>query len=305
MGNERDIRERTVEINIAGDPATRPFHGDPKDDALHFSPLRMILPDAPRLMEFTNWDVFEGTLLAVVVQEGDKFSMIGSAVLVAPGVAFGAVHVLKEEHEALKTGAMKAACIGFTGHGSMCWEILHNTRVLNSDLCILGLRFVSGLPPDRIFKCAFLTTRLPAVGERLVIAGFRGGANEFIVTPDGKLEITATPLLTSGTVLKMLPTTQGTLVEIDCPLLGGMSGGPVYDTEGRLIGVSRSEWNLTSTYASPMWPALAHPFSGGWPPMLSAPNHRLIDYWPIERADALKLEPNGDGTSTLTYKPWT
>jgi Trypsin-like peptidase domain len=309
---------RAAQINatVTGDPRFEPYDGNPLDDGLNFRRVFLNLQSAPRSIEVTNWDLFEGTVLSVIFSTKLEHRVLGSAVMVAPGVALTATHVIDDHVSKLEAGTMSGALFGITSRGGVAWKITHRTEVPNSDLCILGLQYVVALPADRVFRLAYLTTRTPMLGERLIVAGFRAGANTFPTDVErNQIVLSGALLICSGDVIDVYPKGRDRVlapwpcVTINCPAWGGMSGGPVFDMQGRLVGlISRSMETFdepSPTLSMLLWPALVTRFAGGWP--FRHDGKCLLEVQPpIERPDAFKFvrdEPNK--RFEVTYSPWT
>ena len=99
---------------------------------------------------------------------------------------------------------------------------------------------------------------MPKIGERLWAVGYREVVN------DGTPQIGA--FVTSGLVTEQFSSGRGSYingacVEVAMKSLGGMSGGPVFNEEGRVVGVISTclegqEDNLGPTYVTLIWPSL-------------------------------------------------
>jgi hypothetical protein len=95
---------------------------------------------------------------------------------------------------------------------------------------------------------------LPLIGDRLWAFGYRHGD-----LVDGAAHIA--PIVTSGVVTGCFPDGRGErmpsiCVEVAMNSVGGMSGGPVVDHEGWLVGIVSSSLNDGPTYITLMWDAL-------------------------------------------------
>ena len=309
-------KARDVSAKITGDPAFEPYFGDPKDDGLTFARVYVNLQTAPRSIDVTNWELFDGILLTVMISSKEEHLLLGSAIIVAPGVALTASHTFAGYEDKLKAGEMEASCFGITRHGGVNWKVEYITAVRDSDMSILGLRYMVALPPDRKFNLAYVTTRTPAMGERLVVAGFRASEKSFPADAARKnVNVAGSLLICSGTVIGLHPKGRDRVlapypcVEIDCPMWGGMSGGPVFDMQGRLVGLNSRSWETpdepSPMVASLMWPAMIQRFDGGWP--FSHSQKRLIETQPrIERPDALAFSQTKENSVIeWVYTVWT
>ena len=98
-------------------------------------------------------------------------------------------------------------------------------------------------------------------------------------------------------------------LEVKCVTRGGMSGGPVFDSNGLLIGVHSSgfqdDW---PSYITLIWPALAHRLIGGWPTGFMKTSQALVEMDPricsIDDRSAISFVQQDDGRITIAYKSW-
>ena len=225
-----------------------------------------------------NWESLEGTLLSLTFSDLKFHRIEGSAVIVAPGIALCASHVVEPRLEALLTGTEAPYCFGITSAGLQIWKVLKVNVVPGSDLTVLGLELASELESGATLYRSTITTRVPEVGERVTIYGFRAGQDEFERTADPNVRFSASVLVCAGEVAQhyldgrdrvMLP---WPTLEIACPSWGGMSGGPVFDSTGKVLGLLSSSLSTNEndgpSYVSLLHPALTTRFEGGWPASL-------------------------------------
>lgn len=242
-------------------------------DYLHFAPVKAKnLSEAP-LSRLETPGRLKGIVLSVHLTSGDSHRVQGCAVMVAPGVALCASHVFQGDIDRLLAGELNVLCVGTADHGNELWNIRHVTFVPNTDVCILSLSLVDGLPPNRTFHQASVTTRVPRSGERLFVVAFKAEDEDCIQWKPGQ-KIRTNILACAGKVTQhflcgrdrhMMP---GACIEVDFDSWGGMSGGPVFDEEGWLIGVLSSSMasgeDSSPSFVSLAMAALAYPFKGGW-----------------------------------------
>jgi Trypsin-like peptidase domain len=295
------------------------FRGSSESDAgpLHFEGIRL-LGAVPRVGGLANWQIYQGIVLALVFSTGARHQVLGSAVLVGPGVALGADHTVREWIPRMNAGETALLAIGITGHGLVIWHVVHGVCIEGTDISIMRLQLASTVPPTRKFYVATLTTRLPAIGEQMVTAGFVASHEVFEQRLADTLELSGGIRVSSGPVMQHFPQRRDTVtakypcLEIDSPLYGGMSGGPVFDQHGGLVALgSRSPELGAGEEPSPMiagliWPCLGQPFSASHNP--SGPMTSLLEmagrYAFLERADAVTVERAESGWTTY-YAPWT
>jgi hypothetical protein len=304
-----------VKSCVIFDPTTTHKDGD----TLQFEFLARQIVNPTRFQSVNNWDYFEGAVLAVTFRNKTHAAILGSAVLVAPGVALSAAHVVQEHEAALRSGDVTLACVGIASHGAQPWQVDNITYFAGTDICLFALRYIAAYPPSRTFYQASITTRLPAVGEPLSMVGFKADSDYFERGDDLGLQM----LLSSGKVTASYPQGRGTnfkpwpQVQVDCPLPGGMSGGPVFDPRGCLVGISSASWEFgEDEEPAPAFPALIWPILGQPFPVLgllqkllrTQESKSLLDLnsrglCRIERPDAIQLSQHGTILRTA-YQPW-
>lgn len=244
--------------------------------------------EAPLAAWSNNGTGFDGLLLTLSFSDGAAYSMEGSAVLVAPGIALCARHVIEPRLTDIESGALTVKAIGlFRGHLFMqYWHVKEVTSAsgAGADICILGLELASALRTDIPFRQAMISTRIPRLGEELTLCGFKPHVD---VVPNGSALVggfivckgVVTARYPSGRDRVMLPCP---VVEVECPAYGAMSGGPVFDSAGLLVGLVSTSFDDSTgsgpAYVSLLYPALTRPFRGGWPTgLIKIQPARLLD----------------------------
>ena len=129
----------------------------------------------------------------------------GSAVLIAPGRLLTACHVTR------RAGSIKV------GRDELKWTAYPVATDVEHDLCILAVPELSAAVPAEIGP-----TETLRLSDRVTAAGYRRG---------GKLDI-------SHGEIKGLHAQDGAFVlQVSAPFEHGESGGGLFDTAGRLIGI--------------------------------------------------------------------
>lgn len=129
-------------------------------ESLRFCPTRFTW-DGRHGDAAINVKDLEGVLLAIHLIASGVHRIEGSAVMVAPGIALCASHVVMPHVDALEEGATMAVCSTETSDQRQAWRVTRISPVPQSDVCVLSLRLVRGLPADRTFFQASVTTRHP------------------------------------------------------------------------------------------------------------------------------------------------
>jgi Trypsin-like peptidase domain len=298
---------------IVEDPAKSAVNGR----RMEFSYKTVATMSTVPIGNMMEWHSFEGILLALMFKEEKVCKIEGSGVLVGPGIAIVAKHVLDPYFIKMGEGKSIPYCFGLTSNGMQIWKVNEIACVSHqNDLAILTMTYCAELPPANHFNLAKISTRLAKLGETLFFAGFRalGGAFEF--GKEFSSPLTGDVFLSTGIVTQQFPNGRGGLlpgpcIEIDCPALGGMSGGPVFDADGLLVGILSTSYEGDGpSYATLIWPCLPTKFKGGWPNSLFAQTKSLLDLQKqnccfIDKPEALDTSTlNADGLGDYFYKPW-
>ncbi|WP_018972988.1 S1 family peptidase [Rudaea cellulosilytica] len=308
--------KKQVVGRVVNDPAANPKEGD----TLGFQPISVTLLPKNATVVMENIDAFDGAVLSFHFADADEHNVEGSAIIVAPGIALTAKHVIKSHLDRLMKGERHAMCIGIAKSGMNVWTVKKMTILTDVDIVILGLELNSAMPPERTFRQAIVSTRLPKIGDRLQIVGFRANsATRSMNNGERGYGVDAMLLVSAGVVKERYP--QGRdkamlpwpVLEVDCPSWGGMSGGPVFDEGGHLIGLLCSSLELEDgdgvSYVSLLWQALTAKFEGGWPAQAFEGKRTLLELapqiCPIVRPEAISYTLDElTGRVTTHYTPW-
>lgn len=287
-------------------------------ESLEFAFPPIVLDFIGKINWVDNWEYFNGALLTTNIIDHNNHRVCGSAVMIAPGIAITATHVIEPWIDAISSAKFCVSLAGISPHGLELWDVKKMTLVSGTDISIASLQYRSNLPPDNRFHLTPITTRLPAIGEILTICGFRAGSEEYGVIGGIQSSVEANLWICQGQVKERYP--QGRdkfmmpwpVLEVDCPTQGGMSGGAVYDKYGLLVGILCSsmehENNEGTSYISLIWPALASSVEPLWPPGLikgPVPLLELDKFISIDRPNAIRITYNEDSSEkSVYYSSW-
>jgi len=244
-----------------------------------------------RAQDVRNPEVFEGALLAIIVLDDDQRQVVGTAFLVAPGLAISAFHVFSADIDDILRSNKRVYCFGLRSGQATLWDIRHINYTEDSDIAYLSLIPRSGLHEDRTFFQFPLTTRTPKVGEELHIVGYTSGSLDDPIEDAIHFKL----MSAVGIVSKVYPHQRDSVlmpfptIEILCGSIGGMSGGVAMDESGHVCGViSRGlsdDDKIGPTYASWLVAALGREVKVAWPPSLFDSPQRVVG---IERLIAIQ-----------------
>ena len=189
----------------------------------------------------TNWDFFQGALLAIGVRRAGSQEICGSGFMVAPGLALSATHVLRGHLDEIMAGSVFAFCVGIRTTGLDLWKIRSVSLTNEDDLAYLSLELMSAIDLAWRFSCLGVTTRCPTPSEAVTIFGFR--FEQPSVAADGSVTFWGDLFAAAGAVRAVYPerSVYGPVsypsIEIACGSLGGMSGGVLLDRHGLAMGL--------------------------------------------------------------------
>ena len=304
---------KRAEVTITEDPAT----SAPVGSRLFFEAQHITHRFEANAVWLKDWDSFDGLLLSINFADSTSHRIEGSGVLVAPGIALCATHVIKPNIEAIMQGVVGCVALAICKGYTLVWRIKKITFVPNSDLTILGMSLASPLPAHSKFNMAAISTRTPKPGESLLLTGFRASAYSFPVGNQNEnkfMEYSGNVLACNGPVTKIYATARDIsmlpwpTIEVDCPSFGAMSGGPVFDCFGKLVGLLSSSYDTGPSYISMVWPALVTDFEGGWPESVFVGKRSMIQIEPmlcsIDKREALTIQYDETGRY-VTYRQWS
>jgi len=197
-----------------------------------------------------------GDAVVAIAQLNDsETTILGSGVMIGPGLLITATHVLDEFPRA----GPPPAFLTFLPGAARAWlphdrstasgpSSFGEDREKISDLTLLSCTLNSDAHERYPLTLAPLKVGLPLVGERLWAFGYRhGGIGNGISS--------VTPLVTSGTITAAFPHGRGermpaSCIEVEMDTKGGMSGGPVVNADGDLVGIVSSSIEGGPTYVT-------------------------------------------------------
>lgn len=199
--------------------------------------------------------------------------------MIGPGLLLTATHVLEEFP---RSGA-PPLFITFLPEGARAWlatdviassgpSAIAEDRKIKSDLTLVGCTLNSDAYANYPLTLAPLQISLPLIGERLWAFGFRH--------TDASGAAGVTPLVASGLVTAAFPHGRGErmpapCVEVAMDTWGGMSGGPVANSDGYVIGIVSSSFDGGPSYVTLIWDVLRNSVKSTWPALSHRANGQI------------------------------
>jgi hypothetical protein len=234
------------------------------------------------------------SLVAVAKLFDDRMVVLGSGVMVGPGFLITATHVL-DEFSKEDPGPL---FLTFLPHGTRAWlptatsaasgqSAFDVNRKIVSDVSLVSCTLNSAAHEKFPLTLSSLKVEVPLVGSRVWAFGYREGNLEGDVS-------NITPLVSSGRVTAVFPHGRGerqpaSCIEVEMEALGGMSGGPVLNEDGDLIGIVSSSFDGGPTYVSVIWEALRLSVESKLPFLDGRGAVRLFD---LQNLGLVKIEGN-------------
>lgn len=249
------------------------------------------------------------SLVAVArLEEGGGATILGSGVMVGPGLLLTATHVLDE----FPSDDPGPVFLTFLPNGSRAWlrrdqvtvarpSQFYEWQTIKSDITLVSCTLNSEAHADAPLMLAPMEVALPLVGDRLWAMGFRHQGM------DGRSAL-VTPFVSSGLVTAAFPHGRGERMaspcfEVDMDTIGGMSGGPVVNADGRLVGIVSSSLEGGPSHITLIWEALRFRVSGATPKLMENKTVSLLGAQALGFAKLkghVERDPFGDVTLKLS-----
>lgn len=256
---------------------------------------RWVCPEFQPISGIGEQDLWalNGLIVAIGFIDDQKQQVIGSGVMVAPGLCLTATHVLEGMtnqpflYSFVNKSALRIWIVEDFHTQEFKVELVPFQALKSrfSDVCIISCSPFSSFADSQPIFFGQIQANIPKIGERLWTVGYREKSNDGVPTI-GSFD-------SSGLVTELYYDGRGShikgpCVEVGMSVLGGMSGGAVFNSEGKIVGVITSgldEGDNASglTYVSLVWPALLSTVHAPWPE-----NH-----WPNEAAGLQVVANNG------------
>jgi hypothetical protein len=226
-----------------------------------------------------------GALLAVQSLSNGRSHVWGTAFLIAPGLAVTAAHVVRayEDCGHFRGDAGALMALGLAEPISQIWYVDHIYIGDTGDLAILRLTYGAKLPPRLTLTPLEMSAVMPSVGDVVTTMGFASAEESTAFDVEaGEIEGGGTSLLVSvGRVIDVYRFGRDRVMApracfaAEVESVGAMSGGPVLNADGRVIGFITSSIEPTSTALgvtlfSMIYDALLAEVQPTWP----------VGYWP-------------------------
>lgn len=227
-------------------------------------------------------------------------TILGSGVMVGPGLLVTATHVLDE----FRRDGSPPVFMTFLPSGTRAWLPLDvvtlsgasefdERRKVVSDMSLVSCTLNSEACAELPLMLAPMQIALPLIGERLYTIGFRHHKIE-------DRTALVTPLISSGLVTAAYPNGRGERMaspcfEVNMDSVGGMSGGAVLNADGYLVGILSSSFEGGPSYVTLIWEALHLRVKGAIPKLQA---HETVSLLGAQALGLVKL--NGD----IKRNPW-
>jgi hypothetical protein len=308
-----------------GSMVSNPFEGADQNVPINIEQGIFVPNDPPGVYVVNNMAHYNGALLSVHFLTDEWSTVEGTAVMVAPGIAFSAAHVIEPLMPHIMAKQLRVVCVGYTSTGPRYWRVGYVTKINNSEIVILALKYATALPADGRFVQTMITTRLPGIGEQVMIAGIRASREHVEADADfafpilaGNIKYGADVWIAVGEVTQHHLSGRGAMapspaIEVACSTPGGLSGGPAFDKHGKIFGILSASMSIADpddgrgpSQISMIWPGLAMTVSPAFLERFMPASFRLLDLddrlCGIDRRDVIRTSV--DAATGLIRMEW-
>ncbi|WP_313553133.1 serine protease [Brevundimonas sp.] len=261
--------------------SVRIIAANPDLGALELSWSTPVFTDEDGIGSLTSLHEAGDAFVAVGMTEAAGTTIVGSGVMVAPGMVLTATHVLDEIEE--KGG--HPLLLSFLPDAARAWlpidvstltgpSEFYPDRTVSSDITLVSCSLNSDALAPAPLRLAPMKVALPLLGDRLWAVGFRHQLIE-----NGAAYVS--PMISSGVVTQAFPMGRGERMPSPCfevamETIGGMSGGAVMNAQGEVVGIVSSSPDGGPSYMTLIWDALRLRVTGPIPKLKATEKVSLL-----------------------------
>jgi hypothetical protein len=93
-----------------------------------------------------NWDFFKGAVVAFVLKSEASHDLVGTAIIVAPGLAITATHNFVDVVDKLQKGTVIPYCFGIREREMNIWQVTSVSFDHGDDIALLAIKAASNTP---------------------------------------------------------------------------------------------------------------------------------------------------------------
>lgn len=253
-------------------------------------------------------EAFDGRVLTVHGFDNGVAHVLGSAVMVGEGIAIGASHVFQEYAQRFGPAMLAERCYlaGFRKGQLQLWKVQQVLAESSTDVAILTLALCGAQTSPIHVSTWDISMRFPSVGDGLLVVGYSAdNEGAFLPAGDNVITIHGTMRSSAGQVTAIYPEGRDRLLlpfpcfEFVADVRGGMSGGPVFNDRGHLVGVVSTslldeQGNDHRCWAASLAPVMADTFQPRWPHWLFPEPIRVIDQARVHDRDRFSIDRVGN-----------
>lgn len=250
--------------------SVRITHANPELANLKLSWATPVFTDEDGIGSLESLHQAGDAFVAVGMTGSEGMTIMGSGVMVAPGMVLTATHVIDEIEAAGETPVL----LSFLPDAARAWlpigfstlsspSAFYHDVTVSSDITLISCSLNSDALEATPLSLAPMRVALPLLGDRLWAIGFRHQDLQ-----GGSAHIS--PMISSGIVTQAFPMGRGERMpspcfEVGMETIGGMSGGAVVNADGEVVGVVSSSPDGGPSYMTLIWDALRLRVAGSIP----------------------------------------
>lgn len=208
--------------------------------------------------------LLKGMAFLLCISEKGRLLPWGSGVMLGPGLGVTAKHVWTEFEQNLDLLHRKdynLLAFSPVGNEIRIWMATHIVACPDADICLIRLNPLFELGEHIVLTCPSVDLEYPGVGDRILSFGYKCSDTQFARGSGIPLEMfvasgQVTQVLYSGRDRAMIT---GPCFEFAADISHGMSGGPVFNDRGHLIGINSSSWSFLEGGTPSSWASLLVP----------------------------------------------